>query len=70
MNKNLDEVNPVDMYGRLLEALGDMVTTFHDAGCHICHGDCASANPPVIGCPSDVLRNAREIIAKATGERP
>lgn len=20
-------------------------------GCPICHGDCASANPPVIGCP-------------------
>ena len=20
-------------------------------GCPVCHGDCSSANPPVIGCP-------------------
>ena len=40
-------------------ALGEMVTTFYDAGCHICGGDCASANPPVGGCPVGVIQRAR-----------
>jgi hypothetical protein len=44
---------------RLQEALSEMITAFYDAGCHVCGGDCASANPPVWGCPVDVIRRAR-----------
>ncbi len=49
---------------RLREALGEMVTTFYDAGCHICGGDCASANPPVGGCPVGVIRRARAALGE------
>lgn len=52
----------------LLAILGEMVTTFYDAGCHICGGDCSSANPPVMGCPNEVLRRARAVIVKTEGE--
>lgn len=52
----LDEVE------RLRAALGEMVTTFHDAGCHVCGGDCASANPPVGGCPFGVIQRARALL--------
>jgi hypothetical protein len=49
---------------RLRQALGEMVTTFYDAGCHICGGDCASANPPVGGCPVGVIQRARAALGK------
>ena len=49
---------------RLREALGEMVTTFYDAGCHICGGDCASANPPVGGCPVRVIERARAALSE------
>ena len=48
---------------RLRASLGEMVTTFHDAGCHVCGGDCASANPPVGGCPIGVIQRARAALA-------
>jgi hypothetical protein len=48
-----------DEIEKLREALSEMVTAFYDAGCHICGGDCASANPPVGGCPVGVIRRAR-----------
>ena len=44
---------------RMSGALGEMVTTFYDAGCHICGGDCASANPPIGGCPVGAIKRAR-----------
>ena len=44
---------------RLRASLGEMVTTFYDAGCHICGGDCALANPPVVRCPIGVIQRAR-----------
>lgn len=50
---------------RLRAALGEMVTTFHDANCHICGGDCASANPPVGGCPVGVIQRARALLEDA-----
>lgn len=33
---------------------------FEHYGCPICHGDCASANPPVDCCPMEAARRARE----------
>ena len=53
---------------RLRAALSEMVTTFYDAGCHICGGDCASANPPVGGCPVGVIRRARAALKETTHE--
>ena len=54
-----------DEIERLRAALGEMVTTFYDAGCHVCGGDCASANPPVGGCPIGVIRRARALLTEA-----
>lgn len=34
------------------------------AGCHVCGGDCASANPPVTVCPMRDARKARTLLAK------
>jgi hypothetical protein len=53
-----------DEIDRLRQALGEMVTTFYDAGCHICGGGCASANPPVGGCPVGVIQRARAALGK------
>jgi len=33
---------------------------FEHYGCPICHGDCASANPPVDCCPMEAVRRVRE----------
>ena len=49
---------------KLRAALSEMVTAFYDAGCHICGGDCASANPPVGGCPVGVIRRARAALGE------
>lgn len=53
-----------DEIERLRAALGEMVTTFYDAGCHVCGGDCASANPPVGGCPIGAIERARALLAE------
>lgn len=34
-------------------------------GCPVCNGDCASANPTVVGCP---MQQASAALAKARGE--
>lgn len=64
-NKDAEDREAIETVRAMQEALGDMLTTFHDAGCHICGGDCSAANPPVICCPSDVLRNAKEALRRA-----
>ncbi len=42
----------------------EVVTTFRNFGCPICHGDCASANPPVSMCP---MQAAREFLEQTKG---
>lgn len=34
-----------------IEQLRERVSEFRGYGCPVCHGDCASANPPVPLCP-------------------
>jgi len=36
------------------------VALFENYGCPVCHGDCASANPPVNCCPMEAARRVRE----------
>lgn len=48
----------------LIEAGKELVVALHGfvlAGCPVCSGDCASANPPVVGCP---IRQASEAVRK------
>lgn len=49
---------------RMEEALVQMVTTFYVAGCHVCGGDCAAANPPIGGCPVHVIERVRAALAE------
>ena len=41
-----------------IERLRAALRLFYEAPCPICGGDCASANPPVIGCPMIEARKA------------
>lgn len=41
-----------------IEELKDALNGLLIYGCPACGGDCASANPPVIGCPMEAARAA------------
>jgi len=52
-----------DLYAALEAQLAEArqaVALFEDYGCPVCHGDCASANPPVYCCPMQIARRVRE----------
>lgn len=52
-----------DLYAALEAKLAEArqaVALFEDYGCPVCHGDCASANPPVQFCPMEIARRVRE----------
>lgn len=42
----------------LVDELVKALETFRDYGCPVCHGDCASANPPVNSCPMQMAKAA------------
>jgi len=52
-----------DLYAALEAKLAEArqaVALFEDYGCPVCHGDCASANPPVYCCPMQIARRTLE----------
>lgn len=53
------EAENARLKSRLAEAL-EALHLFEQYGCPVCHGDCASANPPVNSCPMQAARRVRE----------
>lgn len=56
--------NRSEQLRELAEAGSELVTALHGfvlAGCPVCNGDCASASPPVSGCP---VRRSNEAVRK------
>jgi hypothetical protein len=47
----------------LLRETGEALHLFQQYGCPVCHGDCASANPPVLLCP---MQTAHDLAARIT----
>ena len=43
------------------ERLREALAYLQSYGCPVCHGDCASANPPVICCPMQDVRAALSV---------
>lgn len=41
------------------QALADMIDMAQSAGCQVCGGDCVSANPPVLACPTLTVLEAK-----------
>ena len=48
----------IDGRNAVIAELVGAVRFFESYGCPVCHGDCGSANPPVIGCPMQTARSA------------
>jgi len=63
-----DTIKAADAISRLQSALSvsqaqgevmrEALRSFQSYGCPVCHGDCASANPPVLGCPMRLAQEA------------
>lgn len=49
----------IEAEAQLAEAR-QVVALFENYGCPVCHGDCASANPPVPFCPMQIARRELE----------
>lgn len=66
LEHRLDEATEyvrADLYAALEAKLAEArqaVALFEDYGCPVCHGDCASANPPVQFCPMEIAHCVRE----------
>ncbi len=50
------------------DALVEALKTIRSFGCPVCSGDCGSANPPVAGCPMQMMGAAIALSAASASE--